>query len=107
MSAASSGAPAPARDAADRAAYVAVLVFPLLVLAGGVAANSGLRDAARAMAEARGVTLFVPTLASCTDNAAMIAYVGARKLASGQRDDLGLAPYSRARGVKRGKIHAP
>jgi len=36
VSAASSGAAAPARNTADRAAYVAVLAFPLLVLAGGV-----------------------------------------------------------------------
>lgn len=82
--------------------------IPRLVLAGGVAANRGLRARATALAEKRGVAVFVPPIASCTDNAAMIAYVGALELARGERDDvLSLAPYSRASGLKRGKIVEP
>jgi len=78
--------------------------IPRLVLAGGVAANRGLRARARELGEARGVAVFVPPIASCTDNAAMIAYAGALAIASGRRDDITLAPYSRAAGLRRGKV---
>ncbi|MBX7196356.1 MAG: tRNA (adenosine(37)-N6)-threonylcarbamoyltransferase complex transferase subunit TsaD [Sandaracinaceae bacterium] len=81
--------------------------LPRLVLAGGVAANKGLRARAAALGAEHGVSVFVPPIASCTDNAAMIAYVGARSLAAGKRDDLSLAPYSRAAGLKRGKVVEP
>ncbi len=77
---------------------------PRLVLTGGVAANRGLRSRARDAARAVGVSVYVPPFASCTDNAAMIAYAGARRLARGERDDLSLAPFSRAPGYRRGKI---
>ncbi|MBI5515092.1 MAG: tRNA (adenosine(37)-N6)-threonylcarbamoyltransferase complex transferase subunit TsaD [Deltaproteobacteria bacterium] len=56
------------------------------VLSGGVAANRGLRDAARAACERVGVALHVPPPRSCTDNAAMIAYAGAMLLQAGRRD---------------------
>ena len=52
---------------------------PRLVLGGGVAANKGLRARAREACERAGVELWVPPIASCTDNAAMIAYAGAQK----------------------------
>jgi N6-L-threonylcarbamoyladenine synthase len=48
-----------------------------VVLGGGVAANSELRRRVTELASARGLRAFVPELASCTDNAAMIAYAGA------------------------------
>ena len=44
-----------------------------LCLAGGVAANSALREALRTALGARGIHVSVPPLALCTDNAAMIA----------------------------------
>jgi N6-L-threonylcarbamoyladenine synthase len=78
--------------------------IPRLVLAGGVAANRGLRGRAAELGRTRGVSVFVPPIASCTDNAAMIAYVGALRAAAGARDDTSLAPYSRAAGLKRGKV---
>jgi N6-L-threonylcarbamoyladenine synthase len=69
---------------------------PRLVLTGGVAANRGLRAlAAEACAQAD-VELFVPAFASCTDNAAMIAYAGAQRLARGDADGLGLEVFSRS-----------
>jgi N6-L-threonylcarbamoyladenine synthase len=43
----------------------------------------------------RGLGLFVPPFASCTDNGAMIAYAGALRLAAGERDTLDLAPETR------------
>lgn len=44
-----------------------------LVLSGGVAANSHLRDALSSLCEKLGVDFFVPDLSLCGDNAAMIA----------------------------------
>ena len=58
-----------------------------VVLGGGVAANLELRERVTALATSRGIRAIVPPLASCTDNAAMIAYTGAVRLASGARDD--------------------
>src|SRR5262249_11578410 len=59
-----------------------------VVLAGGVAANRELRKVAAEACAAAGLALYVPPIASCTDNAAMIAYAGALRLAAGERDDL-------------------
>lgn len=78
--------------------------IPRLVLSGGVAANYGLREHAAAVCAERGVALYVPPLASCTDNAAMIAYAGAQRLAIGERDDLTLTVYPRSPALRRGRI---
>jgi N6-L-threonylcarbamoyladenine synthase len=59
---------------------------PRLVIGGGVAANRELRERAQAACERSGKRLFVPPLRACTDNAAMIAYVGALRLARGEDD---------------------
>ncbi len=68
-----------------------------VVLSGGVAANGGLRARAKERCGAHGLRLFVPPPASCTDNAAMIAFAGAARLAAGERDglDLSIEPRSR------------
>jgi N6-L-threonylcarbamoyladenine synthase len=47
-----------------------------IALAGGVSANSGLRKGITAMAEQYHYTCTIPSLAYCTDNAAMIAITG-------------------------------
>ncbi len=49
-------------------------------LAGGVAANSVLRERVSHEAEARGLGVFLPSKAMCTDNAAMIAAAGHAQL---------------------------
>jgi N6-L-threonylcarbamoyladenine synthase len=62
-----------------------------VVLCGGVAANKTLRARAGVACEEADLTLHVPPIASCTDNAAMIALAGALALARGVRHDLTLS----------------
>jgi N6-L-threonylcarbamoyladenine synthase len=65
-----------------------------LVLGGGVAANRGLRALGQAECDKRGVRFYVPPFASCTDNAAMIAYAGAQRLARDDQDSMSLNVFS-------------
>lgn len=56
---------------------------PRLLLGGGVAANSRLRELAAERCAAAGVELRIPPLALCTDNGAMIAALGAKRMMMG------------------------
>jgi len=58
-----------------------------LVLAGGVAANRRLRRRMDAMMAEEGGRTRYPRLEFCTDNGAMIAYAGWRRLCAGERAD--------------------
>ncbi|MFZ1640431.1 MAG: tRNA (adenosine(37)-N6)-threonylcarbamoyltransferase complex transferase subunit TsaD [Candidatus Contendobacter sp.] len=58
-----------------------------LVIAGGVGANRRLRERLREMTTELGGQVHYPRLEFCTDNGAMIAYAGWRRLAAGQRED--------------------
>ncbi len=57
-----------------------------LLVAGGVAANRPLRAALQALCASRGARFFAPAPALCTDNAAMIAHVGALRLGDARVD---------------------
>lgn len=57
---------------------------PRLVVAGGVGANVKLREKLRAVAAEAGAEVFYPRAELCTDNGAMIAYAGYRRLAAGK-----------------------
>ena len=59
-----------------------------LVVAGGVAANTAIGDALRALAEKNGLTCIVPSPALCTDNGAMIAWAGLERFRLGLTDPL-------------------
>ena len=64
-------------------------------IAGGVAANSGLRKALTAEAELRNWDIFLPRFRFTTDNAAMIAITGYYKYLKGEVSDHYITPQAR------------
>ncbi|MXP66034.1 tRNA (adenosine(37)-N6)-threonylcarbamoyltransferase complex transferase subunit TsaD [Roseomonas sp. M0104] len=82
---------------ADRARH-ALAMLPAataMVVAGGVAANQGVRAALAAEAARAGLPLIAPPIRLCTDNAVMIAWAGIERLRAGLADPLELAPRPR------------
>ena len=61
-----------------------------LVVAGGVGANKRLRAVLREMVAKQSGEVFYPRIEFCTDNAAMIAYVGCLRLMAGASEPLAI-----------------
>ncbi|HEX7905125.1 MAG TPA: tRNA (adenosine(37)-N6)-threonylcarbamoyltransferase complex transferase subunit TsaD [Chitinophagaceae bacterium] len=67
-----------------------------ICLAGGVSANSGLRNAFQEMGKKNGWSTFIPAFEYCTDNAAMIAITGYYKYLANQFAGLSVTATARA-----------
>jgi N6-L-threonylcarbamoyladenine synthase len=61
-----------------------------LVVSGGVSANRALRERLSEAAGKSGARVYYPRIEFSTDNAAMIAVAGLKRLEAGQRDDLAI-----------------
>ncbi|WMW65986.1 tRNA (adenosine(37)-N6)-threonylcarbamoyltransferase complex transferase subunit TsaD [Nitratidesulfovibrio liaohensis] len=70
-----------------------------LVAAGGVAANSYVREALGDLAGRAGLPLLLPTPALCTDNGIMVAHAGWRLASLGLGHDLALEAIPRGRSI--------
>lgn len=68
---------------------------PVLVVAGGVAANRTIREALDREASNKGFRLLAPPMKWCTDNAAMIALAGAEHFVRGRTDPLNVPARAR------------
>lgn len=66
-----------------------------LVVAGGVGANRALREKLHAMVKKEQAEVYFPRQEFCTDNGAMIAYVGCQRLLAGERGDLSIQVWPR------------
>ena len=66
-----------------------------LVVSGGVAANTAVREALARVAEAAGLPLVAPPIRLCTDNAVMVAWTGIERLRAGLTDPWNHAPRPR------------
>lgn len=70
-----------------------------LAVAGGVSANSGLRNAFIDYGKRHKVEVFIPKFSYTTDNAAMVGVVGCFKYKAGEFCDVSLPPFARV-GIK-------
>lgn len=66
-----------------------------VALAGGVSANTGLRQGLKQMGDDMGWNTFIPKFEYCTDNAAMIAMAGYYKYLKGEFAGQDIAPLAR------------
>ncbi len=64
--------------------------YKKIAVAGGVSANSGVREKMKRVADSLGATLYLPDLRYCGDNAAMIGAQGYYDFLSGKRGDMSL-----------------
>ena len=66
-----------------------------VAVVGGVAANTSLREKVKTTAKRKGMSVHIPPLSLCGDNAAMIAAAGYHHLVQGQTSHLDSDVYSR------------
>ncbi|TSD62164.1 tRNA (adenosine(37)-N6)-threonylcarbamoyltransferase complex transferase subunit TsaD [Inquilinus sp. KBS0705] len=66
-----------------------------IALAGGVSANTGLREGLTRLGQQNGWNVFIPKFEYCTDNAAMIAIAGYYKFLKGEFAGQNIAPLAR------------
>ncbi len=66
-----------------------------IAIAGGVSANSGLRNGLNALGQKEGWTTYIPSFEFCTDNAAMIGITAYYKYLKGEFAAQDAAPYTR------------
>lgn len=74
--------------------------IPRVVLSGGVSANSRLRARIAEEGTRAGLRVHLPSAALCTDNAAMVALLGERRISSGARSGPELNAYAASRFVR-------
>jgi N6-L-threonylcarbamoyladenine synthase len=67
-----------------------------ICIAGGVSANSGLREGIKELGEKMGWKTYIPAFEYCTDNAGMIAITGYYKYLAGDFAPLDIIPSARA-----------
>ncbi len=67
-----------------------------ICIAGGVSANSGLRNSLRELGGQMGWNTYIPAFEYCTDNAGMIAITGYHKYIAGDFASLDIIPSARA-----------
>lgn len=75
-----------------------------LVVAGGVAANTQVRAAMKALTEAQGLALHLPSLDLCTDNAVMIAHMGWLLAKEGLHHELDLSAIPRGQFIPEDEV---
>ncbi len=66
-----------------------------IAIAGGVSANSGLRNALSEMKDSLGWNVYIPAFQYCTDNAGMIAIAGYHKFLAGEFVGQDVSPMAR------------
>lgn len=78
-----------------------------LVIAGGVSANTALRESLEQMLGELGGEVFYARPRFCTDNGAMIAYAGCQRLLAGQKEGLAISARARWPMVELEPVNAP
>jgi N6-L-threonylcarbamoyladenine synthase len=66
-----------------------------IAIAGGVSANTGLRNSLQQLATTKGWNVYIPAFEYCTDNAAMIAMAAHHKFLRGEFCALDVSPLAR------------
>ncbi|MEZ0575012.1 tRNA (adenosine(37)-N6)-threonylcarbamoyltransferase complex transferase subunit TsaD [Halodesulfovibrio aestuarii] len=77
-----------------------------IIVAGGVAANSVIRDTMAEVAKNNKLTLTLPSLSLCTDNASMVAYMGEQLVLKGYSHGLDLDAIPRGRKIPQDYLHS-